>query len=214
MRILTAIAVVAASSLLAGCATAPGLPAQHDYEVPRVIVVLPPLNETADAQASDRFLSTVTTALAEHGYYVIPIVVVDRMMKENGLPTPGEMHAVVPAKLAEVFGADAALYIRITYWGATVGGSAVTAHYRLVDCRTGSEIWSRTHTTVETGDNSSLAAILINTAIGIARGPSQQQLRLTNAQAFMLGDGRLLKGPHHPEYEAERAFVRGDTSSD
>jgi hypothetical protein len=56
--------------------------------------------------------------VAEAGYYVFPIALVDQTFKENGLPTPGEMHQASLNKLREVFGADAALYITITQYGS------------------------------------------------------------------------------------------------
>ena len=55
--------------------------------------------------------------LVEAGYYVFPVAVVDAFMKENGLPTAGEMHGVSLAKLREVLGADAVLYAVIENWG-------------------------------------------------------------------------------------------------
>lgn len=214
MRKASAIVAVFFAGFLAGCAGSPTLPEEHDFTVPQVVVVLPPINETADIRASDRFLSTFTTALGEYGYYVVPVAVVDRMMKENGVPTPGEMHAVAPYKFAEVFGADAVMYIRISYFGPVPGGAAVTAHYRLVDTATGNSLWERTHRNVYIDDGGmGLTGLLINTVIGMSVGPSQQQLRLTNVEAFILGPQRLMKGPRHPDYDAEQALVGGQSAT-
>lgn len=196
------------AGLLAGCAGMSKLPEQHGYAVPRAIVVLPPINETAEINASDRFLSTFTSVLSEHGYYVVPVAVVDRMMKENGLPTPGEMHAVAPHKFADVFGADAVMYMRISYFGPVPGGAAITAHYRLVDTATGNSLWERTHRNVYIDDGGlGLTGLLINTVIGMSMGPSQNQLRATNVEAFIFGPDRLMKGPRHPDFDAEQALV-------
>jgi hypothetical protein len=38
------------------------------------------------------YLSTLTKPLAEKGYYVLPVAVIDQFLKENGLPTPAEMN--------------------------------------------------------------------------------------------------------------------------
>ena len=40
----------------------------------------------------------------------------DEFMKQNGMPTPGEMHQIAPQKLHRVFGADAILYLVIEKW--------------------------------------------------------------------------------------------------
>ena len=107
--------------LLTACAT----PQQnYDYTAlrqsrPRSILVLPPLNNSPDMRATYSFLSTVTQPLAESGYYVFPVALVDQTFKENGLVNPGEMHQAPLAKLREIFGADATLYITVTEYGST-----------------------------------------------------------------------------------------------
>ena len=102
-----------------GCATRQ----PYDYtnyrqHPPRSILVLPPLNESVDVQATYGYLSTVTLPLAELGYYVFPVQVVDQFLKENGMPTAGEMHQVPLSKVSEIIGADAVLYVTIQQYGS------------------------------------------------------------------------------------------------
>ncbi|MGA3008448.1 MAG: GNA1162 family protein, partial [Opitutaceae bacterium] len=68
---------------------------------PRSIVVLPPLNESTDIKGTYGYNSTVTRPIAEMGFYVFPVAEVDQLMKENGLPTAGEMHQVPLKKIGE-----------------------------------------------------------------------------------------------------------------
>lgn len=162
-------AALLALGLLGGCAT----PAQFDYSAfresrPASILVLPPLNNTPDVGASYSMLSHTTLPLAESGYYVLPVTLVDETFRHNGLDTPGEIHQVDPAKLREIFGADAALYIEITQYGTTyaviVSETRVTAAGRLVDLRDGRTLWtgSATASSEEGGNNSGgLAALLV-----------------------------------------------------
>ena len=42
---------------------------------PKSVLVLPPINESLEVQASGMFLSTITMLLAERGYYVFPVAV-------------------------------------------------------------------------------------------------------------------------------------------
>ena len=103
---------------LSGCVTKP-----YDYtnfraHPPRSILVLPPLNESTDTRGTYGYLSTVTMPLAEMGYYVFPVVVVDQYMKENGLPGAGEMHQVPLDKIRDIIGADAVLYITLKQYGS------------------------------------------------------------------------------------------------
>ena len=108
---LAAMGVLAAA--LAGCAA----PKKTDYTAfrqakPASILVLPPLNESPDVNATFSVLAQATYPLAEAGYYVMPVTLVAETFHQNGLSNPPEMHAVAPTKLKEIFGADTALYIK------------------------------------------------------------------------------------------------------
>ena len=141
-----AIGYAAAVMLAGGCVTAQ----PYDYtnyrlHPPRSIVVLPPLNQSTAVEATYGYLTTVTRPLAERGYYVFPIAVVDQFLKENGLPSAGEMHQVPIEKLAEILGADAVLFITVEQYGTKYlvidSVTSVAARARLVDTRTGLVLW-------------------------------------------------------------------------
>ena len=142
--------VLAASAVLiaaAGCATsAPVNYGPYLDHMPNSILVLPPTNQSVEVDAPYGCLSTVTRPLAERGYYVFPVALVDTYMKEQGLPTPAEMHAVPPSKLREVFGADAVLYLDVKDWGTRYvvisSQTSVVVDGRLVDLATGATLWT------------------------------------------------------------------------
>ena len=66
----------------------------------------------------------MTRPLAELGYYVFPVVLVDHFFKENGMPTPGEMVQAPLEKIREIIGADAVLYITLKQYGTRISSSA------------------------------------------------------------------------------------------
>ena len=86
---------------LAGCQT----PTPKDYTAfrqsrPKSILVLPPINATTEVGATYSMYTTMTRPIAELGYYVFPVVVVDQFMKENGLTMPADMQqAMLRAQL-------------------------------------------------------------------------------------------------------------------
>ena len=195
---------------LSGCATVE----PYDYtellaSKPRSILVLPPINESVEVNAPYTFLSSISKPLAERGYYVFPVAVVDRLMKENGLPTPEEMNAVPLEKLYEHTGADAVLYTRIIDWGQryqVLSSKAVThAELRLIDARTGKLLW----TTVAYAEQSSgdggggLAGALIGAiATQIMASYSDQTPALSsrgNTVAIYNNQRGLLPGPYAPQ---------------
>ncbi|MEG0067545.1 MAG: DUF799 family lipoprotein, partial [Pseudomonas sp.] len=94
---------VLALSVLGGCVK----PKTVDYSAykqarPKTILVLPPLNTSPDVKASYSLLSQVTFPLAEAGYYVLPITLVDETFRQNGLTTPDDIHQAPANKLQEI----------------------------------------------------------------------------------------------------------------
>ena len=139
------IAILAVSSLmLGGCASTMVKPERdssvYRSHMPKSILVLPPINDSPDVKATYSYWPTVTVPVAEAGYYVFPIAVVDTMFKENGVTNGFDAQAIAPQKLKEIFGADAALYLKVKEYGSkyqviqTVATVAVEA--KLVDLKT------------------------------------------------------------------------------
>jgi hypothetical protein len=204
-RTLAIIVVLA----LTGCATHP-----YDYTNfraarPRSILVLPPINESIDVMGTYGYLSTVTQPLAEMGYYVFPVEVVDHFLKENGLPTAGEMHQVPLAKVREVIGADAVMFITLKQYGSkfqlVTSVTTVSAVATLIDARTGTLLWEG-QATVQQSPNSSgniiadMIAAAITQAINKKTDAGHIVSRATNAQLFTTQGTGLLYGPYNPKY--------------
>ncbi len=125
-------------------------PKQADYSAfrnskPASILVLPPVNETSEVNSTFGMLSQMTLPLAEAGYYVVPVAEMHETFKHNGLTTPTDIQNVAPAKLRQIFGSDVALYTTVTDYGSKymiVGSkTVVTANAKLVDLRSGDELW-------------------------------------------------------------------------
>jgi len=199
--------------LLAACAT----PASYDYTAfkqskPRSILVLPPLNQTPDTHATYTVLSTVTQPLAESGYYVFPVALVDQTFKENGLPNPEDMRHAPLNKLREIFGADAVLYLTVTQYGSAYkvvsSDIVVSVSAKLVDTRTGKLLWdgSASATNAQNNNGGGLTGILIgavvNQIVNSVRGDSANLpiTRLTSVDLLSAKPGGLLYGPRSPMY--------------
>ncbi|WP_431825933.1 DUF799 domain-containing protein [Burkholderia sp. F1] len=160
-KLLSVLGIVA---LLSACAQ----PAKHlDYTAfkksqPRSILVLPPVNETTDVGATYGMLSQMTLPLAEAGYYVVPVAVMDETFKQNGLTNAAEIQDTPPAKLRDIFGADAALYSKVSKYGSVYqvedSTTVVAASAKLVDLKTGDVLWQGEGRTTgkEVGNNMSV----------------------------------------------------------
>ncbi|MGS0743286.1 DUF799 domain-containing protein [Glaciimonas sp. GG7] len=179
---------------------------------PKTILVLPPLNESPDINATYGMLSQLTYPLGEAGYYVLPVALVNETLKQNGMDSAGDMHAIAPAMLQKIFGADAALYVSVSKYGSTYtiisSAVVVTANAKLVDLRTGDVLWtgSASASSNEGGNSGGgLIGMLVSAAV------SQIANNLTDKGFAIAGvtSGRLLStnkpngllyGPHSPKY--------------
>lgn len=190
-----------------GCATKP-----YDYtnfraHPPRSVLVLPPINESTDTRGTYGYLSTVTKPLAEMGYYVYPVAVVDQFMKENGLPTAGEMHQVPLEKIRDVFGADAVLYITLKQYGSKyqiiTSTTIVTAEGKLVDVKTGLTLWEGTANVQQSSSSGNPIADLVVAAVDQVINSSTDQAHemsgQVNIQMLTTKDHGVLYGPYFPE---------------
>jgi hypothetical protein len=200
-------AVIAVS--LAGCATKSYDYTNYRQHPPRSIVVLPPLNESTDVAGTYGYLSTVTYPLAEQGYYVFPVAEVDQFLKENGLPSAGEMHQAPVSKFGEILGADAVLYITLEQYGTKYqvinSATAVKAKAKLVDTRTASVLWEGEAIAQQNSGGSGnilgdLIAAALTQAINKSTDAAHNVARATNAQLFLTKGHGLLYGPYHPKY--------------
>lgn len=134
--------------LLGGCATK--VP-PYEYSAfraakPSTLLVMPPVNESPDVKATPSVWAHATRPLAEAGYYVLPVTLVDETLKQNGIQTAADAQQISYLKLREVFGADAVLYIKVNRYGTSYkvinSETRVEVEGRIVDLRSGQELWS------------------------------------------------------------------------
>lgn len=205
------LAILASGLLLAGCQTVK----PYDYtnfraHPPRSILVLPPLNESTAIEGTYGYLTTVSRPVAERGYYVFPVAVVDQFMKDNGLPGAAEMQQAPLAKVAEITGADAVLFLDLKQYGAQykVLSSVVTVEVnaKLVDTRTGILLWEG-HGVAQQGSGGSgsllgdLVAAAISQALNKHSDRAHQVSRLANANLFFPEQTGLPYGPYSNKYD-------------
>ena len=186
-----AIALVA-TVILGGCAA----PKPYDYSafkerMPRTVVILPPINDSLDVKGTFGVYSSTTRPVAEAGYYVLPVTLVEETFRLNGLQTPNDIHMLPPKKIREVFGADAGLYLNVKEYGTKyyVIGSAsvVTVTAKLIDLESGEQLWDGSASaSSEEGKNNQggLAALLIGAIVNQIAGTlvdqSSDVARMTN----------------------------------
>ncbi len=209
------LAMLAIVALLAGCA---GPQRNVDYTAfreskPASILVLPPLNTSVDVAASAAVLSQATLPLAESGYYVVPVAVMEETFRQNGLTTPDDIHALPASRLREIFGADAALYMTVKEYGASykVISSNVTVSIdaTLLDLRSGAKLWDG-HQTMAQASNSSggligmLVQAVVDQVVNTLSDRSYGVAGMTSNALLSAGtQGGILYGPRSPRYAGQ-----------
>ena len=213
-KALQACAWLVAGIWLTGCASPPAR--EHSAfraASPASILVLPPVNDAPEIQATASVLSHATYPLAEAGYYVMPVALVAETLRQNGMDVAADAHDIPAAKLREIFGADAALHIRITRYGAIYrvidSTSVVSAQAQLVDLRTGALLWSgeASASSKESGNStgSGLAGMLItalvNQILSTATESSHYIAGIATRRLLSAGGPNgLLHGPRSPMF--------------
>lgn len=203
--------------LLGGCATQ----GKYDYSSfresrPASILLLPPLNSSPEVNATYSMLAQATLPLAESGYYVFPVSLVDEAFRQNGMTTSADIHQIPATKLREIFGADAALYINVKQYGTTyaviMSETRVSAEARLVDLRSGKTLWAGNATASSNeGNNNSgggLIGLLVKAVVSqIADTLSDRGHAIAGiTSGRLLAAGRpngILYGPRSPLYLKE-----------
>jgi len=182
----------------------PKLYKQH----PISILVLPARNTTTAVDATDHFRYTITQPLAEKGYYVFPVHLVDSFFKSENLSDAELIRNIPVKKLKEIFGADAILYVDINAWdtGYTVISSNVDVglSFALVDANTGEEIWqSNAYAYSYEGIDSNNGLIgLVVSAIATAINTATDYTKLAYV-ANIYGTATLPYGKYHPMYNKD-----------
>jgi hypothetical protein len=227
--ILKLAALLVPAILSVGCATRTAAPYDYSaFEVsnPHSILVLPPVNNSPDVKATFAVYAQVTHPLAEAGYYVLPVAVVNETFKENGLTSATDIHNVDPKKLQEIFGADAGLYLTVTQYGSSymLLSSVITVavEAKLVDLKTGALLWNNKVVVVDNGNQGGggggIAAALVKAAVtqilNSALDKPYMVARTANERLLSggLANG-LLYGPRSPNYKGRNREFSGATLS-
>jgi hypothetical protein len=166
-----------------------------------------------DVKATYSFYSHTQRPVAEGGFYVFPVSLVDETFKNNGLTVADDIHNVDLAKLREIFGTDAVLYIEIKNYGTRYlvisSASIVTAEAKLVDAKSGSIIWQGiASASSEEGNNNQgglavlLVTALIKQVMGTVLDQSHQIANITSNRLLSstMPNG-ILHGPRSPLYK-------------
>jgi hypothetical protein len=219
MRHLNVFIALLTVLLVSGCASTR---TAMDYSAfkqsnPKSILVLPPINHSTEVIAPYAVLATVTVPLAEAGYYVFPVALVDETFKNNGLTIAEDIHAVSPKKLHEIFAPDAVMYLEVEQYGTSYAilssDTVVVVKAKLVDSRTQTVLWQGRASAASSEQNDGNSGGIVGMLVEAAVTQIMETVMDTGfdiagiASARLLSAGTpngLLYGPRSPKHGKEQ----------
>jgi hypothetical protein len=202
-KILTVLACL----LMAGCA----VPVKKDMSAfkaaaPRSILVVPTINKSLDVDAPNYVLAALPVPVAEKGFYVFPVNTTKFVLEQEGYYEGERIHQAPTQVLANLFGADAVLYVAINRWDAQFAlfTTVVTVDfdYRMV-AKDGTEIWKenkKLQYQPQNNNSGSPMAVLVGAIVNAAltrAAPNYMPLtRQANQEVFFLSPNAIPDGPY------------------
>ncbi|GFO70047.1 lipoprotein [Geomonas limicola] len=175
--------------------------------MPVTVLVLPPINNTTAADASDCLTTTLTSALGRVGFYTYPAMAISDILKSEGISSTEMLLNVPPAKFRQYFGADAVMYVTVDQWDTSyyvIGGHVtVGITYALKSTATGETLWKyRNVLQVDTsGQNSGggLAGLIVQAVATAVKTATQDYVPVAN-QLNVISLNTVPFGKYHPEH--------------
>lgn len=176
-------------------------------EQPRSLLILPPMNESTDAEAKDYYMTTVEIPYALNGYYTFPVEMVADILKQEGIYDTELLYNLPLDKFYDYFGADAVLFTRIKKWDVSylvvASNLKVAIESKIVSTKTSEVLWAYNGSIVvdlsggnNSGDLAGLVISAIATAINTASADYVKYARQVNTRMMYA----LPAGPYNPAY--------------
>ena len=203
MKRTSTLILILSTLIMSACTS---LPPAYDYSQfrnsdPKSIIILPPTNQSTEIIAPYSLMTQLTAPIAESGYYVYPVALVDQTFQNNGLTVAEDIHAVPTAKLYEIFGADAALYIDIVEYGTSYvvisSNTVVTVGAKLVDLKTGALLWEGAASASSAENRSSSGGGLIGMLVEAAVHQIIETVVDTGYDVSAIASSRLVSSKAH-----------------
>lgn len=212
IRLILILALAIGTLTFTGCVAATPItkgtrfPKMYDQQ-PHSLLILPPMNESTDAEAKDYYMTTVEEPFAMMGYYIFPVEMVSDVMKQEGVYDTELLYNMPLDKFYEYFGADAVLFTTIKRWDVSYRVIAstliVTIESKIVSTKTSEELWKYTGSVIVDlgggGTGGGIAGLIINaiaTAINTAAADYVTYARVANQNII----ATLPAGPYHEMY--------------
>lgn len=179
-------------------------------EKPITLLVMPPINNSANVEAKDLLYTSISRPLAEAGYYVIsPLLAMDVLKAESAYDSEMFFDAPLTA-FQNFFGADAVVFSVIDSWTKKGLGIQTKIRYVIKSAYTKEILFDRScdlylDLSVNSGTGGALGALIDLAASAINTAATDHIIAARKANYFIIRD--IPRGKYSPQYMQDKDVV-------
>ena len=176
-------------------------------EKPITLLVMPPINSSANVEAKDLLYTSISRPLAEAGYYVIsPLLAMDVLKAESAYDSEMFFDAPLTA-FQNFFGADAVVFSVIDSWTKKGLGIQTKIRYVIKSAYTNEILFDRScdlylDLSVNSGTGGALGALIDLAASAINTAATDHIIAARKANYFIVRD--IPRGKYSPQYMQDK----------
>ena len=176
-------------------------------EKPVTLLVMPPINNSANVEAKDLLYTSISRPLVEAGYYVFsPLLAMDILKAESAYDAENFFDASLTA-FNDYFGADAVVFSVIDKWAKKGMGIQANIRYVIKSAYTSEVLFDRScdlylDLSVDTGSRGVLAALVDLAASAIKTAVTDHIVAARKANYFIFRD--IPRGKYSPDYMIDK----------
>ena len=179
-------------------------------EKPITLLVMPPINNSANVEAKDLLYTSISRPLAEAGYYVIsPLLAMDVLKAESAYDSEMFFDAPLTA-FQNFFGADAVVFSVIDSWTKKGLGIQTKIRYVIKSAYTNEILFDRScdlylDLSVNSGTGGALGALIDLAASAINTAATDHIIAARKANYFIVRD--IPRGKYSPQYMQDKDVI-------
>lgn len=179
-------------------------------EKPVTLLVMPPINNSANVEAKDLLYTSISRPLVEAGYYVIsPLLAMDILKAESAYDSENFFDAPLTA-FGNYFGADAVVFSVIDKWAKKGMGIQAKIRYVIKSAYTNEVLFDRScdlylDLSVNSGSGGTFGALANIVASAINTAATDHIVAARKANYFILRD--IPRGKYSPNYMLDKDYI-------
>ena len=179
-------------------------------EKPITLLVMPPINNSANVEAKDLLYTSISRPLVEAGYYVIsPLLAMDVLKAESAYDAERFFDASL-STFQNYFGADAVVFSVIDSWTKRGLGIDTKIRYVIKSAYTNEILFDRScdlylDLAVKSGTGGILGALVDLAASAINTAVTEHIMAARKANYYILRD--IPRGKYSPEYMQDKQVI-------